>query len=198
MLQDRLGLSPVLQHSPMYAQNIERIESLLRPFLAAHPAEYSDWLLPAHYAFVPLPSKVKRTFLLCSKRAESPVSRLSIELVKRIFTFAQYHLFIQRESRTSADRAAERLDDFCKKHELSEYCEAMNRAGYRFVGDLYAADADDMAAGQPLPLILDSMKKPERKRFTRLVRGAIGSLGMYSVTYFQPVGGANLPNPAVD
>jgi hypothetical protein len=49
-----------------------------------------------------------------------------------------------------------------------------------------------MAAGQPLPLILDSMKKPERKRFTRLV--PIGSLR----AYIQPVGGANSPHPAVD
>jgi hypothetical protein len=84
------------------------------------------------------------------------------------------------------------LDDFCAKHEMSQYCEAMNRAGYMCVGDLYEVDAEDMAAGQPLPLILDSMKKPERKRFTRLV--PIGSLR----TYIQPVGGANLPNPAVD
>ena len=90
MLQDRLGLSPVLQHSPMDAQNIQRIDSLLRPFLAAHPPVYSDWLLPAPYAFVLLPSKVKRTFLLCSKRAESPVSRLSIDIIERILGFAQW------------------------------------------------------------------------------------------------------------
>ena len=92
MLQDQLGLSPVLQHSPMDAQDVKRMESLLLPFLAAHPAVCSDWLLPAPYAFVQLPLKVKRTFLLCSRRAESPVSQLSIELVKRILGFAQCHL----------------------------------------------------------------------------------------------------------
>ena len=92
MLQDQLGLPPVQQHSPIGAQDVKRMESLLLPFVAAHPAVHAAWLLPPPYAFVPLPSKVKRTFVLCSKRAESPVSQLDIKTVKRILGFAQCHL----------------------------------------------------------------------------------------------------------
>ena len=93
MLQDQLGLSPVLQHSPMDAQNVERIETLLLPILAAHPAGYSNWLLPATFTFVPqCKPKIKLAFVLCSTRAESPVRTLPIELIKRILRFAAGHL----------------------------------------------------------------------------------------------------------
>ena len=122
-------------------------------------------------------------------------SRISIEYAGRTIR-RRSRISIQyassNASEPSADRAAERLDDFCEKHELGEYCEAMKRAGYKFVGDLYETDAEDYAAGQPLALILDSMKKPERQRFIRLVPSA--SLR----TPIQPSCGANLPRPAVD
>jgi hypothetical protein len=62
----------------------------------------------------------------------------------------------------------ERLDDFLKTYELSEYCEALRTAGYVFVDDLRDADADDYAEGTPLALVLDTLKKPERKRLVRL------------------------------
>ena len=103
MLQDQLGLSPVLQHSPMDAQNVESIETLLLPILAAHPARYSDWLLPAPYALEPLPSKVKLAFVLCSKRAESPVSQLSSRLIKRILVFATCHLHFGGDRSVTGD-----------------------------------------------------------------------------------------------
>ena len=103
MLQDQLGLSPVLQHSPMDAQNVESIETLLLPILAAHPARYSDWLLPAPYALEPLPSKVKLAFVLCSKRAESPVRQLSSRLIKRILGFATCHLHFGGDRSVTGD-----------------------------------------------------------------------------------------------
>jgi hypothetical protein len=107
MLQDRVGLPPPRLDSEIpgcddgvglrrFAIGVvdgKRIDSLLLPFLHTHGAEHTDWLLPSPYAFVPLPLKTKLAFLLCSKRAESPVSRLSImiEIIKpgRILLFAQ-------------------------------------------------------------------------------------------------------------
>ena len=97
MLQDQLGLPPVRQH-PIDAQDVKRMESLLLPFLDTHGANHTDWLLPSPYAFVPLPLKTKLAFLLCSKRAESPVSRLSIEIIKRIVLFAHQCQFCPKGS----------------------------------------------------------------------------------------------------
>ena len=105
MLQDQLGLSPVLQHSPMDAQNVERIETLLLPILAAHPAGYSNWLLPATFTFVPqCKPKIKLAFVLCSTRAESPVRTLPIELIKRILRLAAGHLRFDGERNVVAQR----------------------------------------------------------------------------------------------
>ena len=111
MLQDRVGLPPAslgseipgcdddigLRRFPNGVVDCKRIDSLLLPFLDTHGAEHTDWLLPSPYAFVPLPLKTKLAFLLCSKRAESPVSRLTIEIIKRIFLLAHGQCQVCRE-----------------------------------------------------------------------------------------------------
>jgi hypothetical protein len=111
MLQDQLGLPPVRQHSPMGAEDVKRMESLLLPLLAAHPAAYSDWLLPAPYAFVPLPSKFKLAFVLCSKRAESPVSLWNIKTVTRILGFAGHLRFGGECSVVAAQAPGANIDE---------------------------------------------------------------------------------------
>ncbi len=58
---------------------------------AAHPG-YSDWLLPATYTFVPLPPEIKLAFVLCSTRAEGPISTLPTQLIRRILSLAAGHL----------------------------------------------------------------------------------------------------------
>lgn len=101
VVQDRLGLPPHVAASEIpgcadeagarrFALGVvdcERVDSLLLPFLHAHGAAHTDWLLPSPYAFVPLPSKTMLAFVLCSKRAESPVSRLPIGLIRRALLF---------------------------------------------------------------------------------------------------------------
>jgi hypothetical protein len=101
VLQDRLGLPPHVPYSEIpgcadeagvrrFALGVvdcERIDSLLLPFLHAHGAARTDWLLPSPYAFAPLPSKTMLAFVLCSKRAESPVSRLPIGLIRQALLF---------------------------------------------------------------------------------------------------------------
>jgi hypothetical protein len=103
MLQDQL-------YSPMGAEDVKRMESLLLPLLAAHPAS-SDWLLPGPYAFVPLPSKFKLTFVLCSKRAESPVSRLSITMIERILGLARHLRFGGECSVVAAQAPGSNIDE---------------------------------------------------------------------------------------
>lgn len=110
VLQDRLGLPPPLLASEIpgcdddagtrrFAIGVvdcKKIESLLLPLLHTHGAEHTDWLLPSPYAFVPLPFKRRIAFLLCSKRADSPVSRLSTALMTRILLFAHQCQFCPR------------------------------------------------------------------------------------------------------
>jgi hypothetical protein len=68
----------------------------------------------------------------------------------------------------SPQSGQERLDDFCRRYALSEYCQAFMAAGYVFVDDLREADGEEYAEGRPLALILGMLKRPERKRLVRL------------------------------
>jgi hypothetical protein len=68
----------------------------------------------------------------------------------------------------SSQSGQERLDDFCGRYALSEYCQAFMAAGYVFADDLREADGEEYAEGRPLALILAMLKRPERKRLIRL------------------------------
>ena len=68
----------------------------------------------------------------------------------------------------SPQSGQERLDDFCRRYALSEYCQAFMAAGYVFVDDLREADGEEYAEGRPLALMLATLKRPERKRLVRL------------------------------
>ena len=121
MLQDRVGLPPTLLDSEIpgcaddcglrrFAIGVvdcKRIDSLLLPLLHTHGAAHTDWLLPSPYAFVPLPMNTQLAFLRCSKRAESPVSHLSIGLLKRILLFAYQCQFRPEPGKKSASARIE-------------------------------------------------------------------------------------------
>ena len=65
---------------------------------------------------------------------------------------------------SSAQVCRETLVDFFKKWGLSDYVEDFKKEGYAFVDDLKEADDDDL---QVLDVLLNKMKKPERRRLVR-------------------------------
>ena len=65
---------------------------------------------------------------------------------------------------SSAQVCRETLVDFFQKWELSDYAPDFKKEGYAFVDDLKEADDDDL---QVLDVLLNKMKKPERRRLLR-------------------------------